>query len=165
MRNTRWVEVTVGVFIVLVALALVALAFHVSGTRYSGSGNMYELTADFENIGGLKDRASVSMSGVRIGYVDSITLDPKTFRAVVHMEINENYKIPTDSSANIYTEGLLGSNYIAIVPGFEMDSLKNGDSVQVTHSALVLENLIGQLIYSIKGDKKDDSKKKVTADK
>jgi phospholipid/cholesterol/gamma-HCH transport system substrate-binding protein len=153
MRNTRWVEVTVGVFIVLVVLALIVLAFRVSGSTFSNANHMYEVTADFDNIGGLKKRATVNVSGVPIGYVSSIVLDAKTYRAVVHMEIENNYPIPVDSSANIYTQGLLGSNYVAIVPGFDTQNLSNGGVIGTTHSALVLENLVGQLIYSLKGDK------------
>ena len=163
MRNTRWVEITVGVFIALVVVALVVLAFRVSGSSFMNSGNMYELTANFDNIGGLKNRAQVSVSGVSIGYVGSITLDPKTFQAVVRMEIDDAYQIPIDSSANIYTQGLLGSNYVAIIPGFESQNIKAGGALETTHSALILENLIGQLIYSVKGDKeksKDDDSSK-----
>lgn len=157
MRNTRWVEAAVGVFMVLVVLALVVLAFRVSGSKYTGGNKMYVLTAEFDNIGGLKKRADVSMSGVSIGYVESITLDPKSFRAVVRMEVDEGFQIPIDSSANIYTHGLLGSNYIALVPGFESQNIKTGGVVETTHSALILENLIGQLIYSVKGDKDKDN--------
>jgi phospholipid/cholesterol/gamma-HCH transport system substrate-binding protein len=163
MRNTRWVEITVGVFIVLVVLSLIVLAFRVSGSSLASSKNKYEVTANFDNIGGLKKRAQVNISGVSIGYVDSITLDKKTFQAVVHMMIDNPYKIPIDSSANIYTQGLLGSNYIAIIPGFESQDIKAGGSVETTHSALILENLIGQLIYSVKGEKdknKDDESAK-----
>jgi phospholipid/cholesterol/gamma-HCH transport system substrate-binding protein len=164
MRNTRWVEITVGVFIILVVLALIVLAFRVSGSKFTSSSHMYEVTADFDNIGGLKKRATVNVSGVAIGYVDSITLDAKSFRAVVHMEIEDGYQIPVDSSANIYTQGLLGSNYIAIVPGFEMQNVKPGGVIETTHSALVLENLVGQLIYNLKGDKGDKDDKNDKAD-
>jgi phospholipid/cholesterol/gamma-HCH transport system substrate-binding protein len=159
MRNTRWVEVSVGFFMMLVVLSLVVLAFRVSGTKFSGASDMYALAADFDNIGGLKKRAEVSMSGVSIGYVDSIKLDPKSFRAVVTMEIDNSFQVPVDSSANIYTHGLLGSNYIAIVPGFESQNIKAGGVLETTHSALILENLIGQLIYSVKGDKEGGSSK------
>ena len=161
MRNARWMEVAVGLFMMLVVMALVVLAFRVSGSKLSSADDNYVLTASFDNIGGLKKRAEVSMSGVSIGYVDSITLDPKSFRAVVHLEIDKSYQIPVDSSASIYTHGLLGSNYIAIVPGFESKDLKQGGALETTHSALILENLIGQLIYSVKNGKSDDAPKDI----
>lgn len=153
MKNSRVVEIAVGIFMVLVLLGLVLLAFRVSGTQFTSGRDMYELTADFDNIGGLKERSEVSISGVAIGFVESITLNHKTFRAQVHLLVDKHYQIPVDSSANIYTHGLLGSNYIAVIPGFETENLQNNGVIETTHSALVLENLIGQLIYNNKEDK------------
>lgn len=155
MKNSRMVEVAVGVFMLLVVLALVVLAFRVSGTQIAAGRDMYELTADFDNIGGLKERSEVNVSGVSIGFVKSITLNHKTFRAQVHLMVDKQYQIPVDSSANIYTHGLLGSNYIALIPGFETENLHNGGVIETTHSALVLENLIGQLIYNNKDNKQE----------
>ena len=157
MKRNHIIEAVVGLFLVLSFLALLVLAFWVSGLTTMGHSNYYTVTADFDNIGGLKVRAPVSMSGVKIGQVMSIALDPKTFRAHVVMDIqNSVHDIPMDSSASILTQGLLGSNYISIAPGLEQKGLANGSVFETTHSALVLEDVIGQLIYKVKNDGKDD---------
>lgn len=138
--------------------ALVLLAFKVSGLTQLGNNHTYTLTAEFDNIGGLKVRAPVAIGGVRIGQVSQITLDKNNFRAIVTLQINEIYNtLPVDTSASIFTQGILGSNYVSLTPGFEPQNLKSGGRIETTHSALVLENLIGQLIYSIKSDKSDAS--------
>jgi phospholipid/cholesterol/gamma-HCH transport system substrate-binding protein len=148
--KTRTVEIFVGVFLLAGILSLVMLAFQVSGLVNIVGRNGYAVTADFDNIGDLRIRAPVSIGGVRIGEVTAIQLNPTTFKAIVTMHINPNQNaIPTDSTASIFTEGLLGSNYISLSPGFSDTNLKNGDKIQTTHSALILENLIGQLMYKI----------------
>ncbi len=140
--------------------ALLVLAFWVSGLTAMGKGNYYTLYADFDNIGGLKARSPVAIAGVKVGRVSSITLDPKTFRARIALNIdNQVRNIPMDSSASILTQGILGANYISILPGFEEKELVSGESIETTHSALILENVIGQLIYSIKNDDKKDKNK------
>ena len=159
MKNSRAIQFSVGIFIVLVVFALGVLAFRVSGAVVGGSEGSYEITAEFDNIGGLKQRGSVSVSGVRIGYVDDIRLDKHTFRAVVKMRVTKTYQLPVDSSASIYTQGLLGANYVSIGPGFEEQNLKNNGVIESTHSALVLENLIGQLIYGMKNSDSKPSEK------
>lgn len=148
--KTRAIETIVGLFMLAGILSLVMLAFQVSGLADIVGKNGYAVTADFDNIGDLRIRAPVSIGGVRVGEVTEIDLDPKTFKAVVVMHIDPNQNaIPTDSTASIFTEGLLGSNYISLSPGFADTNLKNGDKIQTTHSALILENLIGQLMYKI----------------
>lgn len=137
-------------------LALFAMAVKVSGLSDLGNRHYYLVTAEFDNIGGLKVRAPVSVSGVTIGRIGQIELDPKTLRAKVVMQISNQYRsIPADSSASILTQGLLGANYISLTPGFDETSLHAGSMLTTTHSALILENLIGQLIYHLKGDKSD----------
>lgn len=154
MQN-KTIEILVGLFMIAGLLGMLILAFKVSGISNINNSNYYVLNAEFDNIGGLKVRAPVRTSGVTVGYVHSIVLDPRTFRAAVAMKINGNMKsFPLDTAANIYTEGLLGSNYIGLTPGFDIAVLKSGDKLQTTHSALILENLIGQLLFSLKGDKK-----------
>lgn len=156
MKRNHIIEAVVGLFLVISFLALLVLAFWVSGLTTMGTNDYYTVYADFDNIGGLKIRAPVSMSGVKIGRVVQIGLDPKTFRAHVAIDIeNRVHDIPVDSSASILTQGLLGSNYISIGPGFEVKGLSAGDTIETTHSALVLENVIGQLIYKVKNDSKD----------
>lgn len=138
-------------------LGLVVLAFKVSGLTQLGNGDFYSLTANFSNIGGLKVRAPVRISGVTIGRVADISLNRKTFQADVTLQIKHQYDdLPVDTSASIYTEGLLGANYVSLSPGFSPQVLKPKGKIQTTHSALVLENLIGQIIYSLK-NKKDEN--------
>ena len=140
-------------------LALTVLALKVSGLTTEFSGKGYVVTADFDNIGDLKVRAPVTIGGVKIGQVSNIALDEKTFKARVSLKIdNKQNQIPLDSSASIFTEGLLGSNYISIVPGFDEAVLTQGSEIQETHSALILENLIGQFLFSVNKDKEGDEK-------
>jgi len=153
-----WIEVVVGVFIIAGLLALVALAFKVSGLTQVGNGHYYVLQADFDNVGDLKVRAPVSVSGVTVGRVSGIKLDPQTFRATVTLQMQNWFnKLPMDSSASILTQGLLGSNYISLTPGYEEKSLHPGQRIETTHSALILENLIGQLMFNLTSDKNNDS--------
>jgi phospholipid/cholesterol/gamma-HCH transport system substrate-binding protein len=156
-----FVELVVGVFIIIVILALIFLAFKTSGLASYTSGKSYTVTADFDNVGDLKPRAPVTVGGVRIGQIQSIVLDPKTFQAVVTLDINTKYNnIPVDSTANIFTEGLLGANYISLSPGYSSDNLHNGSVIENTNPALILQNLIGQLLFSMKGDDKGDQSAK-----
>lgn len=152
-------ETIVGLFMLAGIVALVVLALQVSGlsTTYMGDHG-YTITANFDNIGDLKVRAPVTISGVRVGQVTGIKLDKTTFKAVVSMQINPNQDaIPSDTSASIFTQGLLGSNYISLTPGFDTAFLKNGAEITDTHPALILEDLIGQLLFSLKNP---DSAKK-----
>jgi len=153
----RITEAVVGSFVLMGILALIILAFKVSGFANTLSESGYFVTAQFDNVGDLKARAPVTIGGVRIGEVESISLDRANFKAVVRMRINaDQNKIPSDSEASIYTAGLLGSNYIGLTPGFEDSMLANGSQIIVTHPALILENLIGQLVFHLSnGDKKD----------
>ncbi len=157
----RSIEFIVGLFMLVGLAGLVLLAFKVSGLTRIGNGDTYLISAEFDNVGGLKVRAPVAIGGVRIGQVQAIGLDKNNFRAVVTMSINNHFdNLPVDSSASIFTQGILGSNYISISPGFEPQNLTQGGEIETTHPALVLENLIGQLIYSMKSDKNqvvDDS--------
>lgn len=153
MRN-HWLEVGVGFFIIAALCGLMMLAFKVSGLTDIGDGHYYTVTADFDNIGGLKVRAPVTVSGVKVGRVADIQLDPKTYRAAVTLQIDNGYKdLPVDTSASILTQGLLGSNYISLSPGYEQQMIKPDGRIETTHSALILENLIGQLMFNLSGDK------------
>lgn len=157
MTYPRWLEIFVGFFMMVGLAALLLLALKVSGlTSYTSQG--YYVTAIFDNIGDLKPRAPVTISGVHIGQVVSIELDPKTYQADVKLLIDHKYTdIPVDSTAKIFTQGLLGSNYISIDPGFENIFLKNGDKLVSTRSALILENLIGQLLFKVSGGDQNKS--------
>jgi phospholipid/cholesterol/gamma-HCH transport system substrate-binding protein len=145
----RYVEMAVGLFLVAGAAALFFLAIKVSGLSEEASRPSYHLYASFQNAGGLSVRAKVTMAGVVIGRVSDIHLDPKTLKAKVTMDIyNEVNEISTDSDASILTSGLLGDKYIGIVPGADDTYLKNGDEIEQTQSALVLEDLIGKFLFN-----------------
>lgn len=152
MRQIKKLEIAVGFFLLFSAAALLGLALKVSNLGLGPSAKGYRVNAIFSNIGDLKVRAPVTISGVRVGTVKRIAIDPKTFQAVVTLSIDQSQThLPIDSSASIYTQGLLGSNYISITPGFDdQHFLKSGARITNTHSALILENLIGQLLFSIK---------------
>ncbi len=153
------VNILVGVFVILAGFSLFVLAFNVSGVSLFGAKQSYLLTMEFDNIGGLKARAPVSVGGVVVGRVIDIKLNKEDFRAVVRVSMEDQYRIPVDSSASILTEGLLGSNYIGITPGYQTKNIKAGGEIITTHSALVLENLIGQLLFSLKKDDTHDKNK------
>jgi len=161
MLPQRLIESLVGLFLIFSLVALSVLAFQVSGLTSLFPKQSYVVTADFDDIGGLKVRSPVKIGGVQVGEVANISLDPMTFKAVVNMRIYHQFNdIPDDSSAGIYTAGLLGDNYIAIAPMYNTTFLKNGSKIEMTNSAMILEKLIGQFIYNIKngsdnGDKKD----------
>ncbi len=147
----RIIEIWVGFFVLFGILALLVLAFKVSGLSSAIGENGYDITASFDNVGGLKVRSPVSLAGVHIGEVSTIKLDNVQFKAIVTMKIDPKYKkLPVDTSASILTQGLLGANYISLTPGFAHMFLKNESVIQDTHPALILENLIGQLIFSLK---------------
>lgn len=147
--RTRSAEFSVGIFTVLSIIALFFLALRVSGLLNEVHKNGYTIIAHFQNIGGLTPRAKVTMSGVVIGRVADISLDPKRLDAVVTMQINDDMKqINTDSTASILTEGLIGGKYIGISAGADDTVLKNGGEIEQTQSALVLEDLISKFLFS-----------------
>lgn len=157
MNKQRYVDFSVGLFMLLGMLALLMMTMKVSSLSGLNSHDSYNVTADFTDIGGLKVRAPVTVAGVKIGEVTHIELQPGDLNAKVTMRLRNDKKIPyEDSSARILTEGLLGSNYISIVPGFEDQEnknhlyLQNGDVIGKTQEAIILENLIGQLLFNIK---------------
>ncbi|MBV1960183.1 MAG: outer membrane lipid asymmetry maintenance protein MlaD [Alcanivorax sp.] len=146
MRN---VEFMVGGFMVMGIIALVLMAFRVSGLSTDAVGDTYTIKARFENLGGLTDRAKVSLAGVTVGRVTNVTLDKEYYAAVVEMEIDSSMNVlPSDTSAAILTAGLLGEKYIGLSVGAEMDYLKEGDWVQDTQSAIVLEELISRFLFN-----------------
>jgi phospholipid/cholesterol/gamma-HCH transport system substrate-binding protein len=145
-------ETLVGVFVLLGILALAFLALKSANLASFSSTKTYQVRARFDNIGGLKVRAPVRSAGVSVGSVKSITLDKATYQGLVVMEIREGIEFPVDSSAKILTAGLLGDQYIGIEPGSDDKNLHGGDLIKQTQSAVVLENLIGQLIFNKAAD-------------
>jgi len=154
----RGIEIIVGLLMLVGIIAFIVLAFKVSGFTTFTDAETYKITAEFANVGDLKVRAPVTVAGVNIGQITKIKLDPETYKAVVTMKIlNTNKNIPIDSTANIFTAGLLGANYISITPGFEDEFLKDHGVIEKTNPALILQNLVGQLMYSL--ENKDKEKK------
>lgn len=145
----RTVEILVGLFLLLGAAALTGLALRVSGLSLTAPETTYTLYADFENIGGLKVRAPVTVAGVEIGTVTAITLDQQRYVGHVTMRIKSSVNtLPVDSAAMILTQGMLGQQYIGISIGAEEKMLSDGNRFKSTQSALVLEDLIGKFLTS-----------------
>ncbi len=141
-------DVWVGLFVLLGAVAIMFLALKVGNLSSMNFGPGYTLVARFDNIGGLKPRAAVKSAGVVVGRVESIGFDDKSFQATVTMRMQADVKFPKDSSAKILTSGLLGEQYIGIAPGGDEKNFADGDRVKSTQSAIVLENLISQFLFS-----------------
>ena len=141
-------DVWVGLFVLLGAAALLFLALKSANLLSLNFQSSYTVSARFDNIGGLKRQAAVKSAGVVVGRVESVTFDDKTFQATVTMSIQSRYQFPKDSSLKILTSGLLGEQYIGIEAGSEADNLAQGDRIQSTQSAVVLENLISQFLYN-----------------
>ena len=145
----RTLEIGVGALILAGVISLVTLAINVSGLSLSDRAGGYTIYARFENIGGLTERAKVSLSGVQIGEVSAIRIDSRMLMADVEMRIfSEVDYLSIDSSAQILTAGLLGEKYIGITPGFEEETLQEGSRIEDTQSALVLEELIGKFLFN-----------------
>jgi len=149
-------DLWVGLFVVAGFAALTILALKVGNMGSFGGTETYQLAAPFTNIGGLKPRAAVKSAGVVVGRVGEIRFDNESFEAVVALNIDSRYQFPKDSSAKILTSGLLGEQYIGLSPGGDSVNLKGGDTLKLTQSAVVLENLIGQFLYNkaAEGDSK-----------
>lgn len=141
-------DLWVGIFVVGGIAALVMLAMKVGNLGTYNMSDTYQVHAYFTNIGGLKPKASIKSAGVLVGRVTDITLDTVRYEAKVTMNLDKRYQFPTDTFANILTSGLLGEQYIGLMPGGDEQMLKNGDPIKMTQSAMVLEDLIGKFIYS-----------------
>ncbi|EGM68767.1 MULTISPECIES: outer membrane lipid asymmetry maintenance protein MlaD [unclassified Shewanella] len=150
---TRKIELLVGVFLLTGLAAFLVLVFKVANIEVKTSDSSYTLTANFTNIGGLKVRSPVKVGGVVVGRVSNIDLDPVKLVAVVTVVMDKRYdKFPETSSLAILTSGLLGEQFLGLTPGFmddDVSMLKDGDKIDDTRSALVLEDLIGQFLYSM----------------
>lgn len=149
MISRKSLELWVGLFVAAGILALAMLAFKVGNLTTADVVDGYRIKANFDNVGGLKIKAAVTVAGVRVGRVTGIAFDSNKYQAVVMMDISGQFKnIPEDSSATILTSGLLGDQYIGLEPGGAEEYLKDGDVIRVTQSALVLEKLVGQVIFN-----------------
>jgi len=157
MMSRKALDLWVGVFVVIGIGALLFLALKVANLSAISGGDAYQINAKFGNIGGLKVRAPVKSAGVVVGRVSEIHFDNQTFEAVVTMSINSRFQFPKDTSAKILTSGLLGEQFVGLSAGGDSVNLKNGDALKITQSAVVLENLISQFLYS-KAAEGNDSK-------
>jgi phospholipid/cholesterol/gamma-HCH transport system substrate-binding protein len=160
MLRSKEIELWVGILVTLGLAALGMLAIKVSHLGHVFADSGYAVAARFENIGGLKVRAPVKMGGVRIGRVTAIGFDDEKYQAIVTMHIDPQYsRIPVDTSASIFTAGLLGEQYISLVPGAEAEYLSDNNELDpgLTQSAVILEQLIGQFLYNTAANSKVNS--------
>ncbi|VAW46584.1 Phospholipid ABC transporter substrate-binding protein MlaD [hydrothermal vent metagenome] len=147
MKKQTKIEIWVGAFVLMGLTALAIIAFQVSNFSGWKERPTYEVSALFDNIGGLKVRAPLKLSGVVIGRVTSIEIDPVSFKAKVNMRVDQAFnQLPEDSSVSILTSGLLGDQYVGLEPGGDDVVLQQGDVIEMTQSAIVLEDLIGQFL-------------------
>ena len=157
MQQTRSVEMGTGLFVLLGMAALFFLTTRTTGSDNFSGDETFKVSARFNNVGSLKSRAPVSMSGVTIGRVTSVRFDPLALDAEVIFEIDSQYdQLPDDSDASILTSGLLGSQYIGLQAGGSELYLEEGSEIQYTQSAIVIENLISKYLFN--KDSGDDSK-------
>ena len=157
MQQTRSIEMGTGLFVLLGMGALFFLTTQTTGSNDLSGAETYKVTAEFDNIGSLKIRAPVSMSGVTIGRVRSISFDKEKLKAIVMLEIDSQYdQIPDDSDAAILTSGLLGSQYIGLQAGGSLDSLVDGSEIDFVQDAIVMENLISKYLFSQGSKDKED---------
>ncbi len=141
------IDLWVGIFVTAGLIGLLVLALKVGNASSVRVSDGYRITAEFDDIGGLKVRAPVKSAGVVVGRVEGIGFDNQSFRAHVIMRIDQRFEFPKDSSVSILTSGLLGDQYIGINGGADVELLKDGDKVRLTQSAVVLEKVIGQFLY------------------
>jgi len=143
----KTIDLWVGIFVTAGLIGLLVLALKVGNASSVRVSDGYTITAEFDNIGGLRPRAPVRSAGVLVGRVEMVGFDNETLRAKVVMRIDKRYEFPRDSSVSILTAGLLGDQFIGIDGGGDIELLKDGDRVRLTQSAIVLEKVIGQFLY------------------
>ena len=145
--NQRVIDFWVGLFVLIGFCSLLVLALKVGNLGFGTSGASYVVSAKFDNVGGLKVRAPVRASGVTIGKVAAISFDGEAYQATVTMAVDATYRFPIDTSASVLTSGVLGENYIGLDAGAEEEYLADGDHIDITQSAVVLERVIGRFLY------------------
>lgn len=154
MQHTNTQDTLVGLFVAAGIAGLFFLALQVSNLSTFTDHDSFTVTARFESSGGLKVKSAVSAAGVKIGKVTAISFDPKTYQSVVVMSIDSKYNtLPTDTTASIFTAGLLGEQYVNLEPGGSEEFLKNGSTIEITQSAIILEKVIGQFLFKSEEEK------------
>lgn len=155
MQHTSTQDTFVGLFVASGIVGLFFLALQVSNLSSFTERDHYTVTARFENSGGLKVKSPVSAAGVKIGKVSAISFDPKTYQSVVQLSIDSQYNtLPDDTTASVFTAGLLGEQYVNLEPGGSDEFLKNGGEIDVTNSAIILEKALGQFLFKSAEEKK-----------
>lgn len=154
MKRSKTMELGVGLFMLAGILGLLVLGLRVSGLTFTAADDSFRLEANFANIGGLKPRARVTMSGVTVGRVSAIELDTEWYDARVLLELDAELedRLPRDTTAAILTSGLLGEQYVGLTVGGDPEMLGDGDTIRDTQSALVLEELIQQFVSNMVND-------------
>ncbi|MEE9337654.1 MAG: outer membrane lipid asymmetry maintenance protein MlaD [Methylococcaceae bacterium] len=147
MQNTKTQDTLVGLFVASGIAAFFFMAMQISNLSPFSQEKVYTLTAHFENSGGLKVKSPVSIAGVRIGRVRKISVDKESYDSVVEMDINSEYVLPDDTTASIFTAGLLGEQYISLEPGGSDEMIKPNGVIDITQSAIVMEEMIGQFLF------------------
>ncbi|MCK9398021.1 MAG: outer membrane lipid asymmetry maintenance protein MlaD [Methylobacter sp.] len=155
MQHTSTQDTLVGLFVASGIVGLFFLALQVSNLSSFTTNDSYTVTARFENSGGLKVKSPVSSAGVKIGQVSSISFDPKTYESVVQLSIDSQYNtLPDDTTASVFTAGLLGEQYVNLEAGGSSEHLKNGGKIEITQSAIILEKALGQFLFKSAEEKK-----------
>jgi phospholipid/cholesterol/gamma-HCH transport system substrate-binding protein len=164
MRSTRTIDISTGLFVLLGFAAILFMVTQIANREFSLMSDSYRLKASFENIGGLKPGAPISMAGVTVGRVEDVSYDMKLLKAVVTLRIDGRYnEIPNDSDASIFTAGLLGGQYIGLSPGGSEQAFKNGDQVEFVQDAVVLESLISKYLFNSAAQKSEAATPPATA--
>jgi phospholipid/cholesterol/gamma-HCH transport system substrate-binding protein len=159
MQHTSTQDTLVGLFVASGIVGLFFLALQVSNLSSFVEEDSYTITARFENSGGLKIKSPVSAAGVKIGKVSNISFDPKTYESVVQMNINSQYNtLPDDTTASIFTAGLLGEQYVNLEPGGSDVFLQNDGKIEITQSAIILEKAIGQFLFKSAEESAEEKK-------
>ena len=156
--NRSMIDLWVGIFVAAGFAGLLFLALKVGNLASFSTSDTYQVNAKFANIGGLKERGPVKSAGVVVGRVASIRFDGETYEAIVTMNLEAKFQFPRDTTAKILTSGILGEQYVGLEAGGDGVMLKNGDRVRLTQSAVVLENLISQFLFSKAAEEKPAAK-------
>jgi len=147
-------ETLLGAVVLIVAVGFLLFAYRSSQVSDTGG---YELRASFDRVDGLEPGADVRISGIKVGTVLGQALDPATFRAEIRFTLRDDVELPLDSSAAVVSNGLLGGKYLTLVPGGDIEMLQPGDQLTLTQSSIILEDLIGQMIFSQQGGAKQSA--------
>ncbi len=158
MLKKQSIEITVGVFVL--AFVVLVLGFFVKNYGLQDNTEHYNISAYFQRADGLVKGADVKVNGVKVGEVNSITLDPETHYASVAFNVRKNISLPTDTQAHIVSEGLMGGKYVSLQIGGEEDALKEGDKIYKTQPPIVLEDIISHMLFSAGGSEEDKESKK-----